>query len=161
MTLAFTVFGEAIPQGSMKGYVVNGRVRITSDNPRLKSWRQLVAEAARHELQRRPEAERRLMLDAVRVTVAFYLPRPKSLPRRVTANLKRPDIDKAVRGIFDSLTGVVYRDDSQVVELVAGKFYAAIGQVPHVDVRVEPTSGITLAHVPAAPLPLFAEVGAP
>jgi hypothetical protein len=36
----------------------------------------------------------------------------------------------------------VYRDDCQVCELVAAKRYDAIGEAPHVTVRVEPTAGI-------------------
>ena len=60
-----------------------------------------------------------------------------------------------VRGIKDALTQVVWADDSQVVELVATKQYAALDAVPHVDIRVEPTAGTRPVVVPAAPLPLL------
>jgi hypothetical protein len=52
---------------------------------------------------------------------------------------------------------IVFRDDSQVCELVTAKHYAAEGQAPHVDIRVESTAGVEPVHVPAAPLPLFQE----
>lgn len=154
--IAFTVYGEAQPQGSAKAFVPKGWSRpiITSDNADL-SWRQLVAEGADRALGRRPTAD--LFLDGVRLTIAFYLPRPKSLPKRQTAHTKKPDIDKLVRAICDALSQLVFRDDSQVCELVTAKHYAAEGQAPHVDIRVEATAAIEPIRVPAAPLPLFAE----
>jgi len=159
MTLAFTVYGEAQPQGSARAFVPKGWSRpiITSDNLGLKSWRQLVAEAANRAVASRPANERGLLLEGVRLTIAFYLPRPKSLPKRVTAHTKKPDIDKLVRACCDALTAICFRDDSQVCELVTAKHYAAEGDAPHVDIRVEATAAMEAIRVPAAPLPLFAE----
>lgn len=144
MTLQFRVYGEAQPQGSAKAFVPKGwhRPIITSDNPALKSWRQLVAEAAHLALHALAPAERALLLEGVRVSIAFYLPRPKSLAKRRTAHTTRPDVDKCCRAIFDSLSAVVFRDDSQVCELVAAKQYARLGDPPHVDITVEPTAGV-------------------
>jgi crossover junction endodeoxyribonuclease RusA len=144
MTLRFTVYGEAQPQGSSKAFVPKGWSRpiITSDNPKNKGWRQVVAEAANHALGALPPADRALLLEGVRVTLAFYLPRPKSLPKRATAHTKAPDLDKLARSCFDALTHIVFRDDSQVCELVAVKHYAGAGQPPHVDITVEATHGV-------------------
>jgi Holliday junction resolvase RusA-like endonuclease len=144
MTLRFSVYGEAQPQGSAKAFTPKGWSRpiITSDNPALKSWRQLVAEAANQALGVLAPAERTLLLGGVRLSIAFYLPRPKSLPKRATAHTKKPDIDKLVRSCCDSLSTIVFRDDSQVCELVAVKHYAAEGQPPHVDISVEATAGV-------------------
>ena len=154
----FRVYGEAQPQGSAKAFTPKGWSRpiITSDNPSLKQWRQLVAEAANHALGALPAADRSVLLEGVRLTVAFYLPRPKSLPKRATAHTKKPDLDKLVRSCCDSLSAIVFRDDSQVCELVAAKHYAIEGEAPHVDIRVEATAAVQLIVVPAAPLPLFA-----
>jgi Holliday junction resolvase RusA-like endonuclease len=38
---------------------------------------------------------------------------------------KRPDLDKLVRAVLDSLTGVCYEDDSQVIRLRASKVWAS------------------------------------
>lgn len=90
---------------------------ITSDNPKLHEWRQLVAASIP------PGVE---PLDGpVSLTVLFELPRPKSLRQKDVAHTKRPDLDKLVRAIGDALTGVVYRDDSQVVDIRASKAYGA------------------------------------
>jgi crossover junction endodeoxyribonuclease RusA len=155
--LTFRVFGEAEPQGSARAFTPKGWTRsiITSDNPALKSWRQLVREAAHQALGALPDAERTLLQDGVRLSIAFYLPRPKSLPKRATAHTKKPDVDKLARACCDALSATVFRDDSQVCELVTAKYYAAGGEPPHVDIRVEPTAGIRPYEASAAPGPLF------
>lgn len=40
--------------------------------------------------------------------------------------LKRPDVDNCSKAILDSLNGVVYTDDKQIVELSVKKYYANI-----------------------------------
>lgn len=154
-SLAFTVYGIAQQMGSKRAFVPKGWTRpvITDTNRNLKSWQQLVAEGANVALQR--AEDRALITEGVRLTVSFYLPRPKTLPKRTTAHIKRPDLSKAIRGLEDALTGVVYRDDSQVCEIVAAKHYAVEGQPPRVDIRVDVTAGIHPIAVPASPLPLF------
>jgi Holliday junction resolvase RusA-like endonuclease len=142
--LTFTAFGVALPKGNHKAFVPRGMhfPVITETNRNVVSWQQLVKHAASEALTRIDDLERRVLCDGVRLSIAFVLPRPKSLPKRITAHLKAPDLDKLSRCIADALSGVVYRDDCQVCELVAAKRYAAIGEAPHVTVRVEPTAGI-------------------
>ncbi len=146
MVLTFRVFGEAQPQGSSKAFVPKGWTRpiVTSDNPKNKGWRQLVAEGANRALADLPAYDREVIQGPVRVTIAFYLPRPKALmrPNRPVAHLKAPDVDKLCRSCLDALTHVVWRDDSQVVELTAFKGYADVDDLPHVDIRVEETGGM-------------------
>lgn len=154
MRLEFRIYGEAIPQGSAKAFTPRGwrRPIITSDNVRLKSWRQLVAEGAQVALLKLQPAERVLAIGGVRLTVAFYLPRPQSLPKKITAHTKKPDVDKLVRAVCDALTSIVYSDDRQVCELVAVKQYAPPGKQPRVDVLVEDTAGLVPVVFDAAPL---------
>lgn len=155
-SLAFTVYGVASGMGSKRAFQPKGFQHpvITDSNRNLKSWQQLVADGASRAILDTPSWS--LFDGPVRLSIAFYLPRPKSLPKRVTAHTKKPDTSKLVRALEDALTGVVYRDDAQVVEVVAGKYYALPTESPHVDVRVELTNGVEHAHVPAVPLPLFA-----
>jgi Holliday junction resolvase RusA-like endonuclease len=159
--LAFTVYGVAKPKGNLKAFHRPGMhfPIVTESNRNVKSWQQLVAEGASHALHQVPlHQAAALFASPVRLTVAFYLPRPKSLPkRRAVPHLTAPDLDKLTRCIGDALSQVVYQDDAQVVEAVVGKFYAGVGEAPHVDVRVEPTTGVQPVPVPSAPLSLFAE----
>jgi crossover junction endodeoxyribonuclease RusA len=159
VTLTFTVYGVAQPKGNMRAIRVRGMKFpiVTDSNRNAKSWSQLVAEGANRALGEAAPEDRGVLVDAVRVALAFYLPRPKKYQRRgvPVAHLTKPDLDKLVRGVLDALTHVVWRDDSQVVELLAGKFYAEVDDAPHVDIRVTPTAGTQPVAVPAAPLPLF------
>src|SRR6185503_2261544 len=69
----------------------------------------------------------------VGIDIQFVLPRPKTFtpPKFLEADralwkamfidgwpphLKKPDADKLMRAVFDGLTGVVWHDDSQVIE---------------------------------------------
>lgn len=59
-----------------------------------------------------------------RLRLAFRLERPVSAPRARVWPAARPDLDKLVRAVCDSLSKQLYVDDSRVVELVARKVYA-------------------------------------
>jgi Holliday junction resolvase RusA-like endonuclease len=160
MTLSFTVYGVAQPKGNMRAIHLKGMEFpiVTESNRSVKSWSQLVRQGASDAILELPEHQRAVMDGAVRLTVAFYMPRPKKFAKKAVACLTAPDWDKLARAIGDALSKVCYRDDKQIVEGVVGKFYAAVDDAPHVTVRVEPTAGFRPIAVPAAPLPLFSEV---
>lgn len=132
--IAFDVVGEPQPQGSGRAFMPKGArfPIITSDNPRLKEWRTLVAYTAQQYV-----SESGQFAGGVTLRVVFQLPRPKSLPKHVHVHTKRPDCDKLVRGIFDALTRVIWADDSQVVQVLARKVYAPLGLPPGVHIEVE------------------------
>lgn len=68
------------------------------------------------------------------IAVRFYLPRPKSV-KRARPSVK-PDLGKLVRAVEDALTGIVWKDDAQVVGYSdVGKEYAD-GRLPGVEVDV-------------------------
>lgn len=116
----------------MRAFTPKGWTRpiLTSDNPNLKQWRQLVAVGAGEKMQGAPIA------GAVVLIAAFYMPRPKSMSMKVRQHTKKPDLDKLVRALKDALKGVVWVDDSQVVSLSATKEYADNAPVGvHVIVR--------------------------
>src|SRR5688572_28943233 len=120
--LAFTIYGTPIPKGSTKAFYVKslGRAIVTHDNARTKPWQEAVVSAALDAVAGAVAIE-----DPVALDVRFYLPRPKTAPKRVTLPAKKPDLDKLVRAVKDGLTRAgVYRDDSQVVTITAWKFFA-------------------------------------
>ena|SRR5438105_12191926 len=125
--ITFFVHGLPVPQGSSRAFVVNGRPVITSANRNLKGWRDLVS------LRAQEYAE--MHEGAVSIHLEFYLPRPASLPKKVQSHLKKPDLDKLVRSCFDSLTGIMFKDDSQVVAVVASKQYAVAEQGVRITIR--------------------------
>lgn len=130
--VSFRVIGIAQPKGSTRAFTPKGWTRpiITSDNPKVKGWQQLVAEQAQG-------VAAKLFTGAVALTVTFYLLRPKSLAKRVQEHTKKPDLDKLVRSTKDALKGVLYQDDSQVVYIAARKVYAAPGMPACADIRLD------------------------
>lgn len=128
MAIAFTVPGQPAPQGSHKAIFRRGMrfPIVTDDNPRTRPWRALVSLVAS---QHRPAD---LITGPVRLTARFFFSRPKSSRRE--HHTVRPDVDKTLRSTFDSLTGVLWVDDSQVVEVSTSKAY---GDPPRAEIRVE------------------------
>lgn len=122
--ISFTVLGTPEPQGSTRAFLVRGRPRITSDNPRMKPWRQQVGWEA---LRARAEAGYNEVYAGrhvpVRLTVDFYFKKAPSVPKKRTEMCVRPDCDKLLRSIGDSLTGILWADDGAVVEIRARKYY--------------------------------------
>ena len=117
--LTFTVYGAPATKGSTRAFIPKGWTRpiITSATKGLKAWESKIAAAAG------AQANGVLITEPVVMTLAFYLPRPKSLKKGIVAHTKRPDCDKLIRGATDALIGIVYKDDAQIVSILATKAY--------------------------------------
>lgn len=69
---------------------------------------------------------------ALKVTIAVYYSIPKSTAKKNIELMlngqihpcKKPDIDNVAKIILDALNGIAYKDDTQVISLVVGKFYS-------------------------------------
>lgn len=151
MSLQITVYGRPEPAGSKRAFV-NPKTRraiVTDANSKAKPWKQEVAGAAVAAIEER-EINGALVpgrLQAirggeapVRLQVEFYLRRPVGHygTGRNTGTLKRsaptypatrPDATKLLRAVEDALTGIVWRDDAQVVDQHVLKLYAD-GEMP-------------------------------
>ncbi len=137
------VWGLPAPQGS-KRHVGHG-IMIESSK-KVKPWREAVKTAALTVQDDQPPLD-----GPIDVTVHFYLPRPKGHygTGRNTGKLKhsapshpatRPDVDKLVRSTLDALgDAYMFTDDSQVVNLVAGKRYATNERPPGATIKLGQT----------------------
>lgn len=67
-------------------------------------------------------------------TLVFTFPSKK---KRAVWKVTRPDCDNLAKGCLDSLNAMLYRDDSQIVELKVLKRHAASDEQPHVLVTIE------------------------
>lgn len=123
ITVGFYAHGAPKPQGSKRAFVHNGRAVMTESNKAgHRDWRATVTAAALDAMD-----GHQLLGGPLRVRLVFALPRPKSHPKtRRTWPIARPDIDKLTRAVLDSCTHVVWRDDSQVVDLHVAKVWAEI-----------------------------------
>lgn len=107
---------------------------VTSDNPRLKAWRKLVRDEALIAMGWQEPWARNV---AIRVECVFFLPRAKS--NKCMDAVKKPDLSKLLRAAEDSMTGVVYVDDSQIIEAHIFKAYGN----PRAEIRVEEAGMLT------------------
>lgn len=117
MQIRLDVLGDPAPQGSKK--VIRGR--LIEASKKLKPWRRAI------EIACAPYAEENIYLGPVRLEVDFFLPRPPSIKiARRAFPIVPPDLDKLVRAVGDGVgqSGFIWGDDSQVVEILARKFYA-------------------------------------
>lgn len=140
--IRFTVFGVPQPKGSARAFMRPGMrfPVVTSDNKSLKSWETAIRSTLQQVMPTIPRETRVSIWNApIAIALAFYLPRPKSLPKREVHHVKRPDLDKLVRGSCDALIGVVFVDDSQVVSFTATKHYA--DGTARLDIVVAPYDG--------------------
>lgn len=121
--IRFWVPGIPAPQGSHKAFMPRGARYpvVTDDNRHTRPWRSMVALVASQ------NGDGDLLTGALTLTARFYLPRPRTLPKRITDPTRKPDLSKLVRAIEDALTGVLWKDDSQVVLILASKHYGTPG----------------------------------
>ena len=73
--------------------------------------------------------------------VIFVLPRRavdtrKTKPNPRLMHPRKPDVDNLLKSLKDALTGLAWRDDSQVSTVHAVKCYASGNEQPHVEVEV-------------------------
>jgi crossover junction endodeoxyribonuclease RusA len=133
--ISFVAIGTPVPKGSMKAFMRPGMrfPIVTNDNDKTRPWASAVQNAAI--VATKYATEVLFKSGPVSVDVDFYLPRPKSLPNKVTAHCKKPDVDKLLRAILDALKGVIWTDDSQVVDIHGTKHYATI-DMPRAEIHV-------------------------
>ncbi|MEE9185236.1 MAG: RusA family crossover junction endodeoxyribonuclease [Acidimicrobiia bacterium] len=142
--IEFEVTGTAASQGSIayhpvigpddKPLILNDRpvLRPHHDSKILKPWRRRVAANARIAMAGRPP-----LTGAIELSLTICRPRPKwnynsrgclkdSAPDHP---ITRPDTLKQVRAIEDALIGVVWNDDSQIVDHWLRKRYSLTPKV--------------------------------
>jgi Holliday junction resolvase RusA-like endonuclease len=121
----FTVFGEPIAKGRPRFSVSGGfartftpkKTRIAEDNFRAQA------------IQYRPPAPIETAL-SVDIKVYRSIPMSWSIKKRMAAisgelrPISRPDIDNYVKLVLDALNGIFWRDDTQIVQLIAEKYYS-------------------------------------
>lgn len=132
--ITFTVPGVPQVQGNHRV----SRTGYTYDtNKKLAPWRRTVALCAQ---QAMTAANAEPLTGPVHLDIEFAMPRTKTMrtdpPPPMT---QRPDTTKLTRAIEDALTGIVYRDDSQITHHTLHKRRANLGEQPHARIRVTPT----------------------
>lgn len=76
--------------------------------------------------------DKELMEKPLRVTIKAYFEIPKSTSKKRKQQMLnneilptvKPDTDNIAKGVLDSLNGIAYKDDKQVVKLEVEKYYS-------------------------------------
>lgn len=145
MNIQFFVPGQARPAGSKSAFKNpnTGKIIVTHANPKTKGWMDSVAwHAMKH------VGAMCLLTDAVCLKLTFLRLRPggdygtgrnegiikASAPLH---NTKIPDLTKLTRAVEDALTGIIWKDDSQVIAQRTNKRYCRGDEKPGVWILVE------------------------
>lgn len=146
-TISFFVAGIPRTAGSKdyKGPNKRGTAIIVDSSGRAgAAWKQTVAAIARSKYMGR------LLVGPLELNVIFWMPRPQrhfgakgklrhNAPRYPLAN---PDRTKMLRSLEDALTGILWKDDSQVVSGATDKRYATAGTETGASVSVREIEGV-------------------
>jgi Holliday junction resolvase RusA-like endonuclease len=132
--LQITVDGEPRAKGSITAIVVHGVARMiqggsAKSHKKIREWMEQVTWEARRKM--RMLGQEMLADCPVDVTYHFVMKRGKTVKRKLPS--VTPDLDKLVRCIDDALEGVVYKNDSQITSMRAGKTY---GEQPRVEIEI-------------------------
>lgn len=153
MTLVeFTIPGDPQTKGNLRRAPHGG---LYDSNKELAAWANQAAAAGADAMN-----GRRPITTPVRITVQFVFARPKAhtTTKGLSAEGKRHpypasrsagDLDKLERAVGDALTGVVFDDDSRIVQKVSSKVW---GDRPRTDVLVEPATPARPSDDPAGRL---------
>lgn len=124
----FTIYTKVKPKQSFK-YSYNGHKYIPKD---IKDYAKLI----QFEFKKNyPNWQIENFIDKpLKVEIIIGLKVPESFNKKKKQEaledkirpLKRPDVDNCSKAILDSLNGIVYSDDKQIVELLVKKYYANV-----------------------------------
>jgi len=124
--------GVPVAQPRPRATVIAGRAHVYNPAGKSRTYRERVALCAIGHTQ---------IEGPIELTVRFYWPRPKHLmwktrPMPRLAKATKPDLDNVLKALKDSLTGIMWSDDAQVVKVHAEKWYCAGNEVERTEIDV-------------------------
>ena len=149
--VVIVVAGEAVPLRAPQFHNVKTRERrafVSAYQPaHVKRYQTHIRMAAEAVMRERDPLTGPLVLAAT-----FVMPVPKSFSKRRHSQaligaerpITRPDASNLLKALEDALSGVVYRDDAQLVEVHVRKVF---GDKPQMQAEVKPLGAGELAHV--------------
>ncbi len=126
--IIITVYGNPVSKKAHRSYYNKriGRISTYSDAKQV-NWEALIKLIAS---QHRPE---KLLNCPLSVDATFYLLKPRSKPKKCLYPDTKPDHDNLEKALYDALEGIVYVNDSRIVDK---KFKKRWGDPPRVEVII-------------------------
>ncbi|WP_077325749.1 RusA family crossover junction endodeoxyribonuclease [Virgibacillus siamensis] len=123
--IKFTIPGDCVAQGRPRAVRMGKGIRLY-DPKTSRDYKTYVARIAQEYAPKEP------IETTLFVNLVIYRQIPKSTSKKKREQMLsgeirptvKPDIDNLSKGILDSLNGIIYKDDSQIVELNATKYYS-------------------------------------
>lgn len=136
--LKFTIPGEPQGQGRPR-FARRGKRVKTYDPEKSRNYKAFVGLIAADAVKAQ---EWQYAEQPLKLSIVVYLSIAKSKSKKfkkaaldgTERPTKKPDLSNVIKGIEDALNGLVYKDDSQIVELSVKKYYS---DVPRVELEVE------------------------
>lgn len=138
--IEFEIPGEPQPQGRP---IFSSKTKTARDPEKSRNYKKIVRFYARR--SKPPD----ILKTALIVHIDIFKKPPKSisgvkknaeaLKNETMRPVTKPDVDNYAKGIKDACTGILWVDDSQVVELLVRKFYS---MNPRAVVKVREINGI-------------------
>lgn len=124
--IKFTIEGIAVPKGRPRVSMKRG-YPVTYTPEKTKVWEDYVRILS---AKYRPA---NLLEGALAIGLTFYVPRPRLAPKDRKYPEVIPDLDNYAKAFLDSMEGLFYRNDSQIVDMKLKKRY---GNPARVEVRI-------------------------
>jgi Holliday junction resolvase RusA-like endonuclease len=133
MSFMVTFKVDADPVGKQRArYAKRGNFVQTYTPDKTRNYESLIKEAAIEAMGSSEPLE-------TPVTLYLYIraPIPKSLPKKrmeaclngLEKPIKKPDASNVLKSVEDAMNGVVYKDDSQIVNIHVSKVYSSVSGV--------------------------------
>lgn len=135
--ITIRVPGDPVAKGRPRATAIGGHARMYTPSS-TRAYEHRVAVAAREAMAKAPPLEGAL---SVSIEVTMQIPASWARAKKADAlaglvmPTGRPDLDNLVKALTDACNGVVWRDDSQIVRLMAEKRY---GEQPGASISVIP-----------------------
>ena len=134
-TISFTVFGEPVAQGRPRFSTAGGFVRAV-DPAKSRDFKHYIRLAAAQHSPERP------LEGPLHLSVRVYRSTPKSFSKKRASEAEigkirptqKPDGSNYLKLVEDALNGLIWRDDSQIVEAHVSKWYSSR---PRIEIKIQ------------------------
>lgn len=135
MIVSFFCPGIAKPQGSKRAFRTRANRIVLVESSRDVGWWRETVRLKAGEAMREAACVGWHRREPLTMDCWFYMPKPLSAAKSVRFPVTTPDLDKLLRAIGDACAGVVFRNDSQIVDMVGHKRFATDERSPGVLVQ--------------------------
>ncbi|AKG05541.1 hypothetical protein AAV35_012800 [Salimicrobium jeotgali] len=131
----FTIPGAPVAQGRPRAGKNRYGKTVMYDPAASRNYKKQVKLIAQQHAPKKP------LEGPLNVFIVVHRPMPKSFSKQhrkqaeagIIRPKTKPDNTNYAKGIEDAMNGVIYKDDSMIVDLIVSKFYS---EVPRVEVQV-------------------------